>query len=148
MAMAPGSMENRTQPGAIVKNDVEYILFLRKAGEYRKTSMIQKALSMLTKSEMQSWYRPFWTDVKGASTRDGHPAPFPIELAERLVRMFSFAGDTVLDPFLGTGSTTIAAIRSGRNSIGNEIDEQYLKLARAKIANPDHAPRGAFLYVC
>jgi modification methylase len=121
------------QPGAIVKNDIEYILFLRKAGSYRKTSMVQKALSMLSKSEMQSWCRPFWTDVKGASTRDGHPAPFPAELAERLIRMFSFAGDTILDPFLGTGSTTIAAIRAGRNSIGNEIDGQYLRLARAKI---------------
>ena len=103
------------QPGAVVKNDVEYILFMRKPGEYRKTSMVQKALSMLSKSEMQSWYRPFWTDIRGASTRDGHPAPYPIGLAERLIRMFSFAGDTILDPFLGTGSTTIAAIRTGRN---------------------------------
>jgi site-specific DNA-methyltransferase (adenine-specific) len=129
------------QPGAVVKNDVEYILFMRKAGEYRKTSMVQKALSMLSKSEMQSWCRPFWTDVKGASTRDGHPAPYPVELAERLVRMFSFAGDTVMDPFLGTGSTTIAAIRTGRNSIGNEIEEHYLKLARTKIAAEAAATR-------
>jgi site-specific DNA-methyltransferase (adenine-specific) len=67
----------------VVKNDVEYILFMRKPGEYRKTSMVQKALSMLSKSEMQSWYRPFWTDITGASTRDGHPAPYPIELARR-----------------------------------------------------------------
>jgi DNA modification methylase len=129
------------QPGAVIKNDVEYILFMRKAGEYRKTSMVQKALSMLSKAEMQSWCRPFWTDVKGASTRDGHPAPYPIELAERLIRMFSFAGDTILDPFLGTGSTTIAAIRTGRNSIGNEIDEHYLKLARTKIIREASATR-------
>jgi modification methylase len=102
-------------------------------GPYRKTNMVQKALSMLSKGEMQSWCRPFWTDIRGASTRDGHPAPYPIELAERLIRMFSFAGDTILDPFLGTGSTTIAAIRTGRNSVGNEIEEQYLKEARVKI---------------
>jgi modification methylase len=121
------------QPGAVVKNDVEYILFMRKGGEYRKTSMLQKALSILTKEEMQAWFCSFWTDIKGASTRDGHPAPYPAELAERLIRMFSFAGDTVLDPFLGTGSTTIAAIRTGRHSIGNEIEPKYLKLARARI---------------
>jgi site-specific DNA-methyltransferase (adenine-specific) len=121
------------QPGAVVKNDMEYILFLRKGGEYRKPSMLQKALSMLTKSEMQLWFRSFWSDIRGASTRGGHPAPYPVELAERLIHMFSFAGDTVLDPFLGTGSTTVAAIRAGRNSIGNEIEPKYLELARARI---------------
>jgi modification methylase len=121
------------QPGAVVKNDVEYILFMRKAGEYRKTTMLQKALSMLTKAEMQAWFCSFWTDVKGASTRGGHPAPYPVEVAERLIRMFSFAGDTILDPFLGTGSTTVAAIRSGRNSIGYEIEPKYLKLARERV---------------
>ncbi len=122
------------QPGAIVKNDVEYILFMRKGGEYRTTSMVQKALSMLTKDEMQTWFRSFWSDIKGASTRGGHPAPYPVELAERLILMFSFAGDTVLDPFFGTGSTSIAAIRTGRNSIGNDIEPKYMKLARARLA--------------
>ncbi len=121
------------QPGAIVKNDIEYILFLRKGGGYRKVSQQQKELSMLTREELQSWFRSIWTDVRGASTRDGHPAPYPVELAERLIRMFSFAGDTVLDPFLGTGSTAVAALRAGRNSIGNEIEKQYVKLASAKL---------------
>lgn len=113
------------QPGAIVKNDVEYILFLRKGGEYRKPRPLQKALSMLTKEEMQRWWQPIWADVKGASTRNGHPAPYPVALAERLVRMFSFAGDTVLDPFSGTCATAIAAYRAGRNSVSNEIDPIY-----------------------
>lgn len=129
------------QPGAVVKNDVEYILFMRKGGEYRKTTMLQKALSMLTKAEMQAWFVSFWTDIRGASTRGGHPAPYPDQLAERLIRMFSFAGDTVLDPFLGTGSTTIAAIRTGRHSIGNEIEPKYLKLARARIRAEIQQPR-------
>jgi site-specific DNA-methyltransferase (adenine-specific) len=123
------------QPGAVVKNDVEYIIFLRKPGEYRSTSMLQKALSMLTREEMQTWFRSFWTDIKGASTGNGHPAPYPVELAERLIRMFSFAGDTVLDPFVGTGSTTVAAIRVGRNSIGNEIEPKYLDSARLRAIN-------------
>jgi modification methylase len=123
------------QPGSVVKNDVEYILFMRKGGEYRTTTMIQKALSMLTKDEMQTWFCSFWSDIRGASTRGGHPAPYPIEMAERLIRMFSFAGDTVLDPFLGTGTTSVAAIRTGRNSIGNEIEPKYLKIARTRIEN-------------
>lgn len=117
------------QPNGVIKNDVEYILFLRKGGEYRKPGHTQKALSMLTKEEQRTWFQQIWSDIRGASTRAGHPAPFPVEVASRLIRMFSFAGDTVLDPFLGTGSTTIAAIREGRNSIGNEIDQEYFDLA-------------------
>lgn len=121
------------QPGAIVKNDVEYILFLRKGGKYRTVTRTQKALSMLTKEEMQAWVRSIWTDVRGASTRDGHPAPFPVELAARLIQLFSFAGDWVLDPFLGQGTTSVAAIETGRNSIGNELEPSYLDLARRNV---------------
>jgi site-specific DNA-methyltransferase (adenine-specific) len=121
------------QPGAVVKNDIEYILFMRKGGEYRKVTPLQKALSMLTKNEMQGWWRSIWTDIRGASTRAGHPAPYPTALAERLIRMFSFAGDTVLDPFLGTGSTALAAIEAGRNSVGVEIDPGYLSMAVGNV---------------
>ena len=76
--------------------------------------------------------------LTGASTKK-HPAPFPLELAERLIRMFSFVGDTVLDPFMGTGTTNVAAMRYGRNSIGYEIDEMYFRQAtnRIKHANGD-----------
>ena len=121
------------QPGAVVKNDIEYILFMRKGGTYRAPTSLQKALSVLTKEEMQAWWRSIWTDIRGASTRSGHPAPYPVELAERLIRMFSFAGDTVLDPFAGIGSTTIAAIAAGRNSIGNEVEPSYLEIARQRV---------------
>jgi site-specific DNA-methyltransferase (adenine-specific) len=122
------------QPGAIVKNDIEHILFLRKGGQYRSVSPLQKALSMLTKEEMQSWFVSFWADIRGSSTRAGHPAPFPVELAERLIRMFSFAGDVILDPFLGTGSTSVAALKAGRNSIGVEIDPAYLEMSKARLS--------------
>lgn len=121
------------QPGAVIKNDVEYILFFRKGGEYRSPAPLQKTLSMLSREEMRDWLRSIWTDVKGESTRNGHPAPFPAALAERLIRMFSFAGDTVLDPFLGTGSTSIAAMNTGRNSIGCDIEPKYLAIARARL---------------
>ena len=82
--------------------------------------MIQRALSMLQRDEMDAWMRPVWSDIRGASLRDGHPAPFPAEIAERLIRMFSFAGDTVLDPFAGSGSTAVAAIKTGRNRFGRD----------------------------
>ena len=133
------------QPGAVVKNDIEYILFMRKGGTYRSPEPLQKVLSVLTKQEMQAWWRSIWTDIKGASTRSGHPAPYPVELAERLIRMFSFAGDTVLDPFAGTGSTNLAALASGRNSIGNEIESIYVAIAdeKLKIATSQYRSFGA-----
>jgi modification methylase len=129
------------QPGAIVKNDIEYILFMRKPGDYRKVTPLQKALSFLTKSEMQSWWRSIWMDIKGASTRKGHPAPYPPELAERLIKMFSFAGDTVLDPFGGTGSTAIGAIRAGRHSVSIEIEPTYLEQASQYVSKEAHLTR-------
>ncbi len=129
------------QPGAIVKNDIEYILFLRKGGTYRSVKPEKKVLSMLNKEEMQGWLRSIWTDIKGESTKKGHPAPYPVELAERLIKMFSFAGDTVLDPFAGTGSTAIAALLTGRNSISNEIEEDYLIAAERRLTEFSSKPR-------
>jgi len=120
------------EPNAIIKNDVEYILMLRKPGGYRKPTESQRALSKLTKDEHKLWFRQFWADVPGASTKS-HPAPFPEELAYRLVRMFSFAGDTVLDPFGGTGTTAIAALRTGRDAILVECDPEYAKDAMKRI---------------
>ena len=134
------------QPGSIIKNDFEYILFLRKGGAYRSPSTLQKALSMLSKEEMKSWLRTAWTDIRGESTRNGHPAPFPTSLAERLIHLFSFAGDTVLDPFCGTGSTSLAAVASGRSSIGNEIEPKYLKLANERLHKAISHPSNHLLF--
>ena len=121
------------QPGGVIKNDVEYILFLRKGAGYRSPSVVQQALSMLTKAEIRNWFKSVWTGVRGASTRDGHPAPYPVEVAERLIRMFSFAGDIVLDPFSGSGSTLVAAMNTGRNSIGIEIEPSYIELSKERL---------------
>jgi DNA modification methylase len=121
------------QPGAIVKNDFEYILFFRKGGTYRSPTTTQKALSMLSKDEMKNWLKTAWTDIKGESRRLRHPAPYPVELAERLIRLFSFAGDIVLDPFVGTGTTTLAAMNVGRNSVGTDCDPQFINTARERL---------------
>jgi modification methylase len=123
------------QPGAIIKSDHERIVMMRKPGGYRTTPMIQRALSMLQREEMDAWMRPIWFGIPGVSLRDRHPAPFPPEIAERLIRLFSFAGDTVLDPFAGSGSTAVAAIRAGRNSISVEIEERYVNDATRRAAS-------------
>ncbi|TAN44566.1 MAG: site-specific DNA-methyltransferase [Nitrospirae bacterium] len=119
------------EPNAIVKNDMEFILMQRKPGGYRKPTQEQRRLSMIDKDDFATWFRQFWT-ITGASTRN-HPAPFPFELAYRLVRMFSFWGDTVLDTFCGTGTTMLAAMKCGRNSIGVEIDEEYCRMALHRL---------------
>lgn len=125
------------EPNAIVKNDVEYVLFLRKPGSYRKPSHEQRALSLLEPEEHRSWFRSVWTDIRGESRKRGHPAPFPVELAYRLIKMFSFVGDTVLDPFWGTGSTTLAAIRAARSSVGYDVEPTYLGIGRDRLAQLD-----------
>ncbi len=119
------------EPNAIIKNDVEFILMLRKSGGYRQPTEEQREVSRLTKEKHQEWFQQIW-NLHGESTRD-HPAPFPPELAYRLVRMFSFFGDTVLDPFAGLGTTLLAAARCDRNSIGVEVEPTYVEKARIRL---------------
>ena len=120
------------EPNAIIKNDIEFILMQRKPGGYRKPTLEQRELSRISKAEFDQWFRQWWA-LPGASNRS-HPAPFPYELAYRLVRMFSFWGDTVLDPFCGTGTTLLAALNTGRNAIGLDIDHQYVDMAINRVA--------------
>jgi DNA modification methylase len=120
------------EPNAVIKNDIEFILMQRKPGGYRKPTAAARALSVIRSDWHKQWFQQIWTGVTGASTKH-HPAPYPVTLAERLVRMFSFVGDTVMDPFLGSGTTSIAAGRCGRNSIGAEIDSEYFDRACQRI---------------
>ena len=120
------------EPNAVIKNDIEYILMQRKSGGYRSPSVHTRVLSVISAENYQKWFQQVWNGVTGASTRE-HPAPYPLELAERLIRMFSFVGDTVLDPFMGTGTTNIAASTWGRNSIGVEVDEHYFGIAQRRL---------------
>jgi len=115
------------EPNAIIKNDMEFILMQRKPGGYRKPTEEQRRQSMIDKKDFNRWFQQIW-NIPGASTMK-HPAPFPLELATRLVCMFSFVGDTVLDPFCGSGTTMVAASKNNRNSIGVEIDPEYCQMA-------------------
>jgi DNA modification methylase len=112
------------EPNSVIKNDIEYILMFRKPGGYRKPTAVKRLLSIISAENYQSWNQQIWTGLTGASTKD-HPAPYPSDLAERLIRMFSFAGDVVVDPFSGSGTNAVAAARTGRHSIGYEISNKY-----------------------
>ncbi len=120
------------EPNAVIKNDIEFLLMQRKPGGYRKPSLEKRVLSLISAENHQKWFQQIWNGVTGASTRN-HPAPYPVELAERLIRMYSFVGDTVLDPFMGTGTTSVAAAAWGRNSIGVEIDPVYFDAASRRV---------------
>ena len=129
------------EPNAVIKNDIEFVLMQRKPGGYRSPTKIERLLSLISAENYQLWFRQIWSDVRGTS-HPKHPAPFPVVFAERLVRMFSFVGDTVLDPFMGTGTTSLACAEWGRNSIGIEVDPQYFEIAKNRLA-----AKGADLYL-
>ncbi len=120
------------EPNSVIKNDIEFILMFRKSGGYRKPTAAKRLLSVISAENYQSWFQQIWTGLTGASTKD-HPAPYPIELAERLIRMFSFAGDIVVDPFSGSGTNAIAAARTGRHSVGYEISSKYHHMSIARF---------------
>jgi modification methylase len=130
------------EPNAVIKNDIEFILMFRKPGGYRSPSIPTRLLSIIPAERYGQWFQQIWNGITGASTKK-HPAPYPVELAERLIRMFSFVGDVVLDPFMGTGTTTVAAAKTGRNSIGVEVDKAYFALAEARVRNETQSLFGA-----
>lgn len=121
------------EPNSVIKNDIEFVLMQRKPGGYRTPDLPTRILSLIPEDQYQLWFQQIWTGVTGASTRH-HPAPFPLEVATRLIRMFSFVGDTILDPFAGSATTSLAAAQCGRNSIGVEIDRVYFEYACKRLA--------------
>ncbi len=122
------------EPNAVIKNDIEFILMQRKPGGYRRPTSAAKLLSLIPADLHHKWFRQVWEGVGGASTRN-HPAPYPLEIAERLIRMFSFAGDTVFDPFMGTATTQAAAASWGRNSIGVEVEPEYFWASAHRLSS-------------
>jgi site-specific DNA-methyltransferase (adenine-specific) len=101
--------------------------------------------SFISTEDYVRWFRSIWDDIPGASLKN-HPAPFPLEIPSRLIRMFSFAGDTVLDPFLGTGTTTLAAMKWHRSSIGYEVEPRYLSLVKRRLGQMDLLNEATMLF--
>ena len=109
---------------------VELIVLLYK-DSWKKTSGSRK--SDITKAEFVSWTKGVWKFSGESKRKIGHPAPFPVELPRRCIKLFSFVGDTVLDPFMGSGSTVIAAKQNSRNGIGIDMEMDYCQLAMERI---------------
>jgi len=99
--------------------------------------------STLTKEEFFAATLDVWEIRPESARRVGHPAPFPVELPERLIRLYTYAGDVVLDPFLGSGSTAVAAVRTGRRYVGYDTDPEYIALAHERIAAEAAADAGS-----
>ncbi len=124
----------------IIKLDYEFILIFKKIGTSPKVDKETKEESRLTIEEWNEYFYGHWNFP--GERQDGHIAAFPTELPKRLIKMFSFVGDTVLDPFLGSGTTTLAARMLNRNSIGYEINEKYLELIKEKVEVADESRFG------
>ena len=115
----------------IVKLDFEYILIFKKQGNAPKPTVEQKEQSKMTTEEWNTYFNGHWY-IKGAR-QDKHLAMFPEELPKRLIKMFSFVGENILDPFLGSGTTALAAKNLGRNSVGYEINPEFIPLIDSRI---------------
>jgi len=115
----------------ILKIDYEFILLFKKQGIPPKPTKEQKELSAMTKEEWNTYFSGHW--YFAGAKQDGHIAMFPEELPARLIKMFAFAGDTVLDPFLGSGTTSLAARHLGRNSVGYEINPDFIPIVKDKL---------------
>jgi DNA modification methylase len=134
------------EPNAVIKNDVEYILIFRKPGAYRAPTPQQRALSVIERNDHDRWFRQVWTDIPGQVRLQGHPAPYPKEVPFRLISMFSFVGDVVLDPFWGTGTTTAAAIEAHRCSVGYEIEPKYISIGQDRFRQIDLEAEVEFVF--
>jgi site-specific DNA-methyltransferase (adenine-specific) len=115
----------------IIKLDYEFILVFKKLGKPPKISKQIKEESKLSQNEWNEYFYGHWNF--SGQKQNMHLAPFPEELPKRLIKMFSFVGDVILDPFLGSGTTSVAALKLSRNSIGYEINEDYLPAIKKRL---------------
>jgi site-specific DNA-methyltransferase (adenine-specific) len=128
----PVMMGNPYMPNAAIKNNIEYIIIFRKPGRYPRRAKEIREQSRIDKKIYFDLFRQVW-NIPGTSSKF-HPAPYPQKIPERLITMFSYVGDTVLDPFVGSGTTIKAAIKLKRNSIGIDIDKEYYMNLQKKIS--------------
>jgi site-specific DNA-methyltransferase (adenine-specific) len=123
-----GSFMSASAPYVIAPVEVIVVLYKK---SWKKISGSKK--SDITKKEFMDWTNGIWSFSGESKKRIGHPAPFPIELPRRCIKLFSFVGDTVLDPFMGSGTTLIAAYLNKRKAIGVDIDKEYCDLAIKRL---------------
>ncbi len=130
VSMAWGSWKSASNP--VLRDTHEYILVFSKGDFSRRKSVGQE--NTITKEQFMEWTKSVWNMNTESAKKVGHPAPFPIELPHRLIQLYTFSGDMVLDPFMGSGTTAIAALQDNRKYVGYEIDPQYIELAEKRIA--------------
>jgi len=130
VSMAWGSWQSAANP--VLRDTHEYILVFSKGSFSRKKP--EGKADTITRDQFMEWTKSVWIMNPESAKKVGHPAPFPVELPYRLIQLYTFAEEIVLDPFMGSGSTAIAALKSGRKYIGYEIDPKYIKLAEERIA--------------
>ena len=135
ISTAWGSFQSASNP--ILRDVHEYILIFSKGNYKRERDKNEKEFRKdnISKEEFIEWTKSVWTMNPESAKRIGHPAPFPEELPNRLIKLFSFTNDIVLDPFMGSGTTAIASIKNNRNFVGYEINEEYINLANNRIEN-------------
>lgn len=131
VSMAWGSWRSAVNP--VLRDTHEYVLVFSKGSFSRKKTNGQ--VDSITREQFLEWTKSVWTINPESARKVGHPAPFPIELPYRLIQLYSFSGDIILDPFMGSGSTAIAALKSGRRFIGYETNPEYVRLAQDRIAS-------------
>lgn len=129
ISMAWGSFQSASNP--VLRDVHEYIMIFSK-GTYRRAKSVEKS-NTISKEQFMDWTKSVWNINPVSAKKIGHPAPFPVELPFRLIQLYTFAGDIVLDPFMGSGSTAIAALDSERDYVGFETDEAYIELAKKRI---------------
>ena len=130
----------------ILKIDYEFMLIFKKEGKAPVPTVEQKKLSEMTKEEWNAYFASHWNF--GGAKQDGHIAVFPEELPRRLIKMFSFAGETVFDPFMGSGTTALAARNLQRNSIGYEINPDFKQYYEQKVVSSLSFDGASYSFEC
>ncbi len=129
VSMAWGSWQSASNP--VLRDTHEYILVFSKGAFERKK---EDKENTITKEQFMEWTKSVWTMNPESAKKVKHPAPFPVELPYRLIQLYTFNGDIILDTFMGSGSTAIAALKAERKYVGYDIDPEYIKIAQERIA--------------
>jgi len=132
VSMAWGSWLSASNP--VLRDTHEYILVFSK-GSFSRSKLTKE--DTINRDQFMEWTKSVWTMNPESAKKIGHPAPFPVELPYRLIQLYTYRGDIILDPFMGSGSTAIAALKADRKYIGYENNPDYVKLAKERIAAQD-----------